>query len=288
MPILRQMMKSTMAAVLPQRWLLVQGHHLRKNSPARNGAATLRPSCCLSLTFDDGPHPEHTPRLLDALAAAGFQATFFVIGERARRYPHLVHRIVEEGHELGNHTFTHSEPRKTSSRSFLNEIHRTRCLLQDMTGQDASLVRPPKGKLTVRKCLGLWQRAETIVLWSRDAEDFAMKTRVAMDHWLATTRWRHGDIVLMHDKRPYAQFAVEELARNERYQDMNCVPVSSWLLCASDSDFALTHSDAVRSLVQPGQAAARSSASCSFDVDRSRSEWSSHHVFTVADRFSER
>src|SRR5688572_16068018 len=65
------------------------------------------PVQAVALTFDDGPHPDHTPRVLDLLAAAGARATFFVVGERALRYPELVRRMAREGHAVGNHTFSH-------------------------------------------------------------------------------------------------------------------------------------------------------------------------------------
>src|SRR5437867_2629105 len=96
---IRQMGKAVLAACLPPSRFLVRG------ARAVNGT---RPA--LSLTFDDGPHPVHTPRLLDRLAEYGIRGTFFVIGERVAAQPAIARRIVEEGHDIGNHTWSHGEP----------------------------------------------------------------------------------------------------------------------------------------------------------------------------------
>ena len=229
MGIFRQTVKHyALATLMPRRLLLVSGRH---TTPAKGP--------CASLTFDDGPHPEHTPRLLDALAEADARATFFVIGEKARRYPHLLRRIVGAGHELGNHTYSHGEPKKTSAKRFLNEIRRTRRLLQDLVGCDTRLVRPPKGELTPAKCLGLWQRGETIVLWNVDPRDYAMRLRLEMDRWCDTYEPTAGDVVLMHDAFPFAEFAVRQFAQAERFRAVKWVPVSRWLTSGHSEGIAI-------------------------------------------------
>src|SRR5204863_8624195 len=89
----RQFIRAGFIATLPRRLLLARGP---------SGSASV------CLTFDDGPHPHHTPRLLDLLKDQRVTATFFVIGRWAARYPELVRRIAAEGHLVGNHTFSHS------------------------------------------------------------------------------------------------------------------------------------------------------------------------------------
>ncbi len=126
-----------------------------------------RPAVCL--TFDDGPHPEHTPRLLDALAAEHVKATFFVVGCRAQRYPDLVRRMVREGHDVGHHSYFHREPAATSCRSLMWEVDETVGLLRDEFGIHSTLFRPPKGVVTLPKLTGLWARGQTVVLWTVDA-----------------------------------------------------------------------------------------------------------------------
>ncbi|HEX6129478.1 MAG TPA: polysaccharide deacetylase family protein, partial [Candidatus Limnocylindria bacterium] len=87
----------------------------------------------LALTFDDGPDPEWTPRLLDALGAAGVRGTFFLIGERAARAPGLVRRMVSEGHEVGNHSWSHRSLWLCGPRATAEQIRRAHDRLGDLT-----------------------------------------------------------------------------------------------------------------------------------------------------------
>src|ERR1700686_4686702 len=88
----RQVMRAILEAFLPRSWFLVRGPHNRRS---------------VYLTFDDGPHPDHTPRVLDALKCYGAKATFFVTGKNCVLYPDLIRRIVTEGHSIGHHSFSH-------------------------------------------------------------------------------------------------------------------------------------------------------------------------------------
>lgn len=214
MSALRQRLKSALTAILPQSWLLTHG-------PRTSASGQTE----IALTFDDGPHPEHTPRLLDVMAASGVTGTFFVIGERAERHPELIRRIADEGHEIGNHTWTHSEPSQTPAARFLAEVARTRRLIGDLTGRDCRLMRPPKGALSVGKALGLWRQRQTIALWNSDPKDFAMTSETELAHWLHEYRPQSGDIVLLHDNHPHATHAVECLTCNE----LRFVTLSEWL-----------------------------------------------------------
>ncbi|MGH6876592.1 MAG: polysaccharide deacetylase family protein, partial [Rhizomicrobium sp.] len=97
----------------------------------------------LALTFDDGPDPEWTPQILDILKAKHVKATFFVIGENAEAYPQLVQRIVAEGHDVGNHTFTHPNLADTPGPAVVLELNATQRLFQALTGRSLRLFRPP-------------------------------------------------------------------------------------------------------------------------------------------------
>ena len=246
MSALRQIMKSAFNAALPPGWLLIQG----PQSEASSGIAEI------AITIDDGPHPGHTPRVLDVLAASGMKATFFVVGEMCRRYPGVIRRIAAEGHELGNHTWSHSEPTKTSTATFLKETSQTRQLLQDLTGRDCRLTRPPKGQLTIGKAIGLWRQQQTIVLWNIDPKDYAMQDRQEMRHWCDHYRPRAGHIVLLHDDQPYAAICLERLAvaADDRTQ---FVTISHWLSKQSSAAVG----DCERLAANPVARAARLSAS---------------------------
>ncbi|MFO1372683.1 MAG: glycosyltransferase [Candidatus Competibacteraceae bacterium] len=95
------------------------------------------------LTFDDGPDPKYTPQILDALSQAGVRATFFIIGVNGELNPELLRRIVDEGHELGNHTFTHPNIAVISSTQFQLELSATQRLLASAVGRHSLLFRPP-------------------------------------------------------------------------------------------------------------------------------------------------
>lgn len=150
------------------------------------------------LTFDDGPDPEYTPRLLDLLASSGCSATFFLLGESARRYPELVRRIATEGHSLGNHTFSHPVPRRGRDTEDAWQVHHNQRILEDLAGRKLRWFRPPFGRLTP----GLTQEATrlglTTVLWSRSAIDWGpLGTRRGIARRL--NRARAQDILLLHD-----------------------------------------------------------------------------------------
>ena len=221
----RQMVKSAMMTTLPMRLLLARG-------PTRSIVGAGRQTLCLqqvALTFDDGPHPGQTPRVLDYLAASTTRATFFVIGECAQQHPGLIRRIASEGHELGNHTFTHSDPVRTSTKAFLQEIRQTRTLLQDLTGQSCSLTRPPHGQLTPGKLWGLWEEQQTVVLWNIETRDQHMRSRKQMERWCADYSPSNGDVVLMHDNRPFASTAIQNLTERRELESIQFVCVSDWL-----------------------------------------------------------
>jgi len=97
----------------------------------------------LALTFDDGPDPEWTPQILDILKAKHVKATFFVIGENAEAYPQIVQRMVAEGHDVGNHTFTHPNLADTPGAAVVLELNATQRLFQALTGRSLRLFRPP-------------------------------------------------------------------------------------------------------------------------------------------------
>jgi cellulose synthase/poly-beta-1,6-N-acetylglucosamine synthase-like glycosyltransferase/peptidoglycan/xylan/chitin deacetylase (PgdA/CDA1 family)/spore germination protein YaaH len=95
------------------------------------------------LSFDDGPDPKYTPQILDILKREGVKAVFFVIGEEAQRYPDLVQRMWDEGHEVGNHTFTHPRPDMVSDMRMQLEVTATQRVIESITGHRTTLLRPP-------------------------------------------------------------------------------------------------------------------------------------------------
>lgn len=150
------------------------------------------------LTFDDGPDPDTTPRLLDMLVAHGIRASFFILGRQAIRYPRLVRRIHEGGHVIGNHTWRHFHPLRMTAQTAWEEVYKTTVLLEDQIGQRLTLFRPPYGY--VRPCM-LEQARELgqhLLLWDRSAIDWGW-----LGHERLVARRLHavkpGEVVLLHD-----------------------------------------------------------------------------------------
>jgi peptidoglycan/xylan/chitin deacetylase (PgdA/CDA1 family) len=191
------------------------------NGPAKTGS--------ICLTFDDGPDPLHTPRLLDVLKEQKIPATFFVIGQQAERYPEIVRRMIAEGHAVGNHSFSHGEPSGTSAQHLLEEIQRTRQLLLDLTGQAPGLFRPPKGKLTAAKLWALWRAGHTVVLWNSDPRDYVCRSADDVRDWFQAHPLCARNLVLMHDNRPYAAEVLPDLIAAARRRGLQFVTVSQWV-----------------------------------------------------------
>ncbi len=152
------------------------------------------------LTFDDGPDPEWTPRVLDALAAAQVKATFFAIGEQAVRAPELMRRIQAGGHAIGNHTFSHRHPWFMSQRTARAQVRDGANALSDVLGSAPKLYRPPHGRQ--RACMSdeAHRCGEQVVLWDISAVDWGpLGTAEGIGKRLSSIKG--GDVVLMHDGR---------------------------------------------------------------------------------------
>ena len=149
---------------------------------------------CVSLTFDDGPGP-HTERLLDTLRATGVRATFFVLGENVREHPGLVRRMVMEGHEVANHTWSHVKLTGLSREGVRSQIRRTQEAVKDAAGVEPTLMRPPYGATDDRvgRLVGMPQ-----ILWSVDTLDWLHRD-ADRDAKLGITKPDRGGIVLYHD-----------------------------------------------------------------------------------------
>jgi peptidoglycan/xylan/chitin deacetylase (PgdA/CDA1 family) len=152
----------------------------------------------IALTFDDGPDPARTPALLDTLAELGVPATFFVLGEHADAHPELCARIAREGHELGNHTYTHPYLPLRRSRNVAAELARADAAIQRATGIVPALARPPYGGRSPRNVQAFRRAGKQLVLWDVNSYDWkgAPGADVAQR---VVERARPGSIILMHD-----------------------------------------------------------------------------------------
>lgn len=126
----------------------------------------------VALTFDDGPDPRFTPQVLDVLGREGVKATFFVVGNRAKKFPALLKRIHNEGHLVGNHSYSHPQFRKRSVKQFQDEILRTEKIIQSSIGYRPKLIRPPYGEIREEQVQWVKKNGYTVVNWNVDSLDW--------------------------------------------------------------------------------------------------------------------
>ena len=182
---------------LPNGWLATAG-------PAQDGRT-------LYLTFDDGPHPEFTPELLELLAEHDAKASFFLIGSEAERHAALARRIAAEGHTLGNHSYSHPVFDSLTLAQQLEEIERTERVLHGIDGRARHAFRPPRGALPLPMLARLASRRHRIDYWSYDSLDYSRRPVPELLETIQRHPLRAGDIVLMHDDSAHSLALLGEL-----------------------------------------------------------------------------
>jgi peptidoglycan-N-acetylglucosamine deacetylase len=153
----------------------------------------------IAMTFDDGPSAENTPRLLDMLKQRNIKATFFLIGQNVASNPDLVRRILSEGHEIGNHSWTHPQLSRLSDQKVTAEITKTHDAIKDASGFTPTLLRPPYGAITSRQREWIEnQFGLSIILWSVDPFDWKRPGASVITQRILSQA-RPGAIILSHD-----------------------------------------------------------------------------------------
>ena len=161
--------------------------------PAGGDAAEVK---YVALTFDDGPSPRCTPRLLDGLASCGARATFFVVGCQAEKDPDIVRRIAAEGHQVGNHSYDHAQLDSLTCAEALDDLEKNDALLQELLGAGEYWVRPPYGLCSDTEAAAL---TVPLVNWSVDTEDWKSKDADRIVD-IIYRQVSDGDIILLHDR----------------------------------------------------------------------------------------
>lgn len=151
----------------------------------------------IALTFDDGPDPEYTPKLLDLLKKQGAKATFFVVGENAERNPEIIARIHEEGHILGIHNYVHHSNWLMRPRTVKRQIHRTSDVIKRITGSRPMYYRPPWGIVNVFDYANLGYLQ--IVLWTSLFSDWRKKIGPDKLYRRMKQKLKPGQVFLLHD-----------------------------------------------------------------------------------------
>lgn len=180
----------------------------------------------IAITFDDGPHPFYTEQLLDGLKKRGVVATFFVTGEHAKLHPDIIKRMQEEGHLIGNHTYSHIQLGKNNRERFKDELVKTNEVLLEITGEEVEFVRPPYGS---------WDKSlETEltmlpVLWTIDPMDWC-SSNVSGIVKKVTGKAKENSVILMHDEYSSSVTAALEIVDILQKQGYEFVTVDELLL----------------------------------------------------------
>lgn len=152
----------------------------------------------IAITFDDGPHPDFTPKILAILKKFNVKATFFVVGEKAEQYPDLIRSELAQGHDVGNHTYHHVNLTRIPTDYIPIEIKACGDVIKDITGKAPHLFRPPGGDYDRDVATSVMSLGYTMVLWTDDPGDYAspgdkiIKTRLLQ-------KVDNGGIILIHD-----------------------------------------------------------------------------------------
>lgn len=160
------------------------------------------------LTFDDGPHPEATPFVLDILAKYQAKATFFCVGNNVQKYPMIYQQLIREGHQVGNHTYHHVNGWKVKTKRYLDDIRLARRYI------DSDLFRPPYGWIRGKQGRKLISEGMRLVYWSLLSGDF--DTELSPQDCLQNvlSRIKPGDVVVFHDSAkalPRLQFVLPKV-----------------------------------------------------------------------------
>ena len=149
----------------------------------------------VALTFDDGPHPRYTEQLLEGLRKRNVRVTFFVLGQSAEMYPDLIQEMAQDGHLIGNHTYSHIQLTRRNGQLFAEELQKTDAVIYEITGQHTEFVRPPYGAWDKRyeESLNMIQ-----VLWNVDPLDWCCSDAgTVVSRVLEKTN--ENSIILLHD-----------------------------------------------------------------------------------------
>jgi len=182
----------------------------------------------IALTFDAGASPAPTPSILNTLKAEGLHVTFFLTGKWCEQNPELVKQIAAEGHEIGNHTYSHPDLRKLSDDAIIEQLTKTDDLVTELTGQSTKpLFRPPFGGRN-KRVLGIaGEQGYTSIYWSLDSLD-TYKKNITGDQIekRVLDRIQGGDIVLMHCGSAATAAALPDLIAKLRERGFEIVKVS--------------------------------------------------------------
>jgi peptidoglycan-N-acetylglucosamine deacetylase len=176
------------------------------------------------LTFDDGPHPERTSQVLSLLDRHQARATFFLQGSAAAKHGDLVQNIVDAGHSLGNHSYSHPWFNRIPLREQVGEIDSTDRVLKPYDGRRRHPFRPPHGRAAWNTILLCMARRQRIVLWNRESQDYRLTGEQVISR-MDRMRVAPGDVLLFHDDAQSCVDALEVLLPKWKASGLQFAPL---------------------------------------------------------------
>ena len=238
-------MRCGLSLVLLQLWALalLAGVAARgpKPKPGQDGPATggithFKPGGNYALlTFDDGPHPLLTPKLLDVLKAKKARCTFFVQGSRAADHPEILKRMVAEGHEVASHGWLHTSITQLRQDELAQQLQHTSKTIEQIVGKRPVAYRPPHGH--TNKTINAWIATEMqvkVLLWSLDSLDWENRDAAFITSHLVS-KTRPGDVILAHDVSPQMVAATEGVISGLQQAGFELLTVSEMLSFPDDT-----------------------------------------------------
>ena len=181
----------------------------------------------ISLTFDDGPHPEFTPKILDLLKSANEKASFFLIGKNAEKHPELVKQIIADGHVIGSHSYAHTNNYGFLSRNKVTkDIMKSQKILFDITKKRVQFFRPPFGVTNPNIARAVKNLSLKTFGWSvRSYDTVAKNSETVFKKVIANLK--RGDIVLLHDTSELSVEILEKVLKYLKAQNMKSVTLAT-------------------------------------------------------------
>lgn len=176
----------------------------------------------VALTFDDGPHPKNTMKIIDLLNQYDAKATFFMLGNRVDFYPDIAKKVADEGHELGNHTWNHKDLSTLSKEEGIQEVEKTNEIIRSTTGRESTVFRPPYGAVNGQVQNSISSPA---IFWTIDTLDWKSRNPNEILK-IVKENVKDGSIILMHDIHETSVQAVEPILKYLKAEGYEFVTVS--------------------------------------------------------------
>ncbi|WP_193323616.1 polysaccharide deacetylase family protein [Bacillus paralicheniformis] len=176
----------------------------------------------VALTFDDGPHPKNTLKIIDLLDKYDAKATFFMLGNRVNFYPEIAKKVADAGHELGNHTWNHKDLSTLSKEEGIQEVEQTNEIIKSTTGRESTAFRPPYGAVNEKVQNSI---STPSVFWTIDTLDWQSHNPNEILK-IVKENIKDGSIILMHDIHETSAQAVEPILKYLKTEGYECVTVS--------------------------------------------------------------